>query len=111
MTKTAVLITCDTRGDHSSRLVKALRTVREFKRAGEEVYLIFEGAGTKWAEELSDPEHRYAPLYRAIGDQGCVCAECAARYQIRTDAAMAQHESAHPISCSLLDSGYTVISF
>jgi hypothetical protein len=63
-TKVAVVIMSDTETSaDSARTANALTTAYEFKEAGEEVTVVFTGAGTKWVAELSDPDYR---LYRAF---------------------------------------------
>jgi hypothetical protein len=44
------------------RAVNAPTTAKEFRDAGDEALIVFDGAGTKWAAELSDPEHEYHQL-------------------------------------------------
>jgi predicted peroxiredoxin len=52
-----VMSDTETHADRA-RVANALMTAYEFKEAGEEVDLIFTGAGTKWVAELSDQDHR-----------------------------------------------------
>ena len=57
--KVAIVILADTetRADRA-KVANALTTAYEFKEAGEEVTVVFTGAGTTWIPELSDPDHR-----------------------------------------------------
>ena len=49
MTKVAIIILADTAGPGDfGRAVNALMTAKEFKDSGDEVQIIFDGAGTKW---------------------------------------------------------------
>ena len=49
MAKVAIVILADTEtGADSARVANALTTAYEFKEAGEEVTLVFTGAGTTW---------------------------------------------------------------
>lgn len=41
----------------------------EFKQAGDEVRLIFDGAATAWVGELAKPDHRYHELFQAVRDR------------------------------------------
>jgi hypothetical protein len=61
MAKVGVVVLADTEtaGD-LGRVVNALITAREAKEAGDDVTVIFDGAGTKWVGELSNPEHSTA---------------------------------------------------
>jgi hypothetical protein len=54
MAKVGIVLLADveTQGD-KGRAFNALTTAREFKEAGDEVVLLFEGAGTKWVRELA----------------------------------------------------------
>jgi len=57
--KVALMVMSDTETHADrARVANALTTAYEFKEAGEEVDLIFTGAGTKWVAELSDQDHR-----------------------------------------------------
>ena len=49
-----LLADVDTPGD-MGRMANALVTVQECHQAGDQVKLIFDGAGTKWIPELSSP--------------------------------------------------------
>lgn len=59
MTRAAIVVLADTE-THADlgRLANALMAAKELKEAGDDVRLIFDGAGTKWIPELADPEHR-----------------------------------------------------
>ena len=59
MTKAAIVLLTDTETKEGlGRMSNALTSVREFKEENQEVTLIFDGAGTKWIGELSDPDHK-----------------------------------------------------
>lgn len=54
--KALVLVLADTDShENLGRVVNALQLAREFKTSGDEVVVIFDGAGTKWPGVLSDP--------------------------------------------------------
>ena len=54
MAKAATIIFADTdRPEGLGRVVNALTTVKEFKEAGDEAVVIFDGAGTKWVRRHS----------------------------------------------------------
>src|SRR6266446_2212361 len=59
MTKIGIIVLADTE-THADlgRVANALETTKEFHEAGDEVTLIFDGAGTKWVGVLSNPDHR-----------------------------------------------------
>jgi hypothetical protein len=55
-----------------ARALHALLYCRELKEHGHEVVLVFDGAGTEWAEEWTNPEsqHKLAPMYRKLAAEG-----------------------------------------
>jgi len=61
------------------RVFNALAAAYEAKRAGDEVRLQFQGAGTRWSGELTKPGHPAYDLYKAVEDTvagvSCGCAE------------------------------------
>jgi hypothetical protein len=111
-----VIADTETHGD-LGRVVNALLTVREAKEAGDEVRLIFDGAGTKWIGTLADPEHRSHGLYEDVTDQITgVCEYCAKAF-----GAMEAVQSAgvpllneyhqHPSLRTLVHEGFEVLVF
>jgi hypothetical protein len=81
MPKAAAVVFADTQSHADlARVVNAMVTVREFKEAGDEARLAFDGAGTRWIPELSKPEHRSHRLYEDVKDRiAGACAFCAGR--------------------------------
>ncbi|HYW94845.1 MAG TPA: hypothetical protein VE870_04610 [Bacteroidales bacterium] len=75
MSKVALLILADTETHESQgRIANALEVAKEMKENGEDVKIVFDGAGTKWVPKLADPEHKMHPLYEAVKDKiGGVC--------------------------------------
>ena len=66
--KTALIILSDPKaGDEAlGRLFNALAIAHEAIQAGDEVEVVFNGAGTRWPEELSRPAHPANGLYHAV---------------------------------------------
>jgi len=67
------------------RIARRLRSPRERTEAaakefaeteGDELELIFDGAGTQWIPELEDEESDYHELYQAVRDDAAVCDYC-----------------------------------
>ncbi|MDQ7819222.1 MAG: DsrE family protein [Armatimonadota bacterium] len=111
-----VLAGTDTRGD-LGRVVNALTAARELQDTGDDVRIIFDGAGTRWIGELTSPGHRYGPLFAAVRDAVYgVCRHCAAAYGVQ-EAVQAQaiplvgDYDGHPSLRRLLAEGFTVITF
>lgn len=81
MNKTAIIILSDPKAGSEEalgRVFNALASAYEFKQAGQEVKIIFQGAGVRWPEHLEKPEHPVNALYQEVKDyvhglsQGCV---------------------------------------
>ena len=87
MEKVAVLVLSsrETRADEA-RLANALTTVNEFKEAGDEVTLIFSGAGVRWVSELSDCHHELSDAFGTVKDKvGGACGLCAASFRVKDE--------------------------
>lgn len=71
-----------------ARAVHALLYATELKEKGYEVVLIFDGAGTEWAEELSNPasESKLLPMYnnfKKAGTEEIICDFCALAFGVK----------------------------
>jgi hypothetical protein len=116
--KAAIIVFADTEthGD-LARAVNALETVKEFKEAGDEAVLIFDGAGVRWVAELSKPGHRSHRLYAAVEDRiAGACAFCAAAFGVKESIQWAgvpllEEYDRHPSLRQLVRSGYEVVTF
>lgn len=80
--KTAIIILSDpkTNTDEAlGRLFNALATAYDFKQKGEQVTIIFQGTGTRWAGYLLKEDHPAHQLYIAVADKvagvSCACAD------------------------------------
>lgn len=116
--KAAIVVLADT-DTHEAlrRLVNTLEAVKEFKDNGEDVQLIFDGAGTRWVVELAHPEHKAHDLCAAVRDKvSGVCEYCAAAFgvteQVKAGGVplVAEFEG-HPSLRTPLHRGYQVITF
>jgi DsrE/DsrF-like family len=70
--KAAVIVLSDPKsGSEESlgRLFNALAATYEFKQRGDDVRLLFQGAGTRWAGEVVKEGHPAHGLYRAVEDR------------------------------------------
>lgn len=81
MNKTAIIILSDPKAGSEEalgRVFNALASAYEFKHAGEDVKIIFQGTGIRWPQELEKTEHPINALYLQVKDhvhglsQGCV---------------------------------------
>ena len=80
--KAAVIILSDPKSgteDALGRLFNGLATAYDFKHRGDEVTILFQGTGTRWAGELSKENHPAHQLYKAVEDKvagvSCGCAD------------------------------------
>ena len=118
MEKVAIVVLADTETHEAlGRMVNALEAVKEFKEAGDEVRLIFDGAGVKWVTELSKPEHRLRALFAAVKDKVTgVCDYCAGAFGVKEGvqacqlSLLSEYES-HPSFKKLVSEGYQIITF
>lgn len=68
--KVAVLVLAGTETHEGlGRLVNALMLAQELKGAGDEVRLVFDGAGTEGLAALADPSHKAHALFLATRDR------------------------------------------
>lgn len=118
MTKVAIVLLADTEdlGD-MGRMANALSAVKEFKEAGDEVQMIFDGAGVKWIGELENPQHKYHADYQAVQDKiAGVCKYCANAFQVSdqvkdSKVTFADEFNGHPSFRKLVNQEYQVITF
>jgi len=117
MAKAAILVLAGT-GSSSDlgRVVNALQAAKEFQDAGDDLELIFDGAGTQWVSELEDEDHDYHALYQSVSDAVSVCDYCVSAYGVDEAINSADVErrgefEGHPSIRSLVDDGYEVITF
>ncbi len=111
-----VLAEMDEHSDRA-RVVNALETAKEFKEAGDEVDLIFDGGGVTSAVALASPEHRYHRLYATVQDKvSGVCAFCARAFNVYEQAQtlnipLLDEYEKHPSLRSRVVNGYQIITF
>jgi hypothetical protein len=118
MAKAAVIILAGTDGHANvGRLVNGLETAKEFAETdGDEVELIFDGAGTQWIPELEDEESDYHELYQSVREDSAVCDFCSGAFGVDDavdDAGVVRLDDhdGHPSVRSLVADGYEVITF
>lgn len=118
MAKAAIVILAGTESHaDNGRVVNGLVAAREFaENEGDEVELIFDGAGTQWIPELEDEANDYHDLYRSVRENASACDYCAGAFGVDEaieDAGVAQlddHEG-HPSVRSLVADDYEIITF
>lgn len=119
MIKVAIVVLADTEthGD-MGRVTNALVAAKEFREAGDDVKLIFDGAGTKWIAELSKPEHHDHELFEAAREKKHTgaCSFCAGAFGAKDsvmacDVPLLDEYEGHPSFRKLIMEGYQIITF
>lgn len=118
MNRVAILVLADTE-THADlgRVVNAMMTAKEFHEAGDDVELIFDGAGTGWLGVLSDPENQANKLFEQVRDVvSGACGFCAHAFDAEKGVEHAHvplldEYQGHPSVRGLVESGYQVITF
>src|ERR671937_2255483 len=84
MPKAALVIFAGTEGREGvGRVANALVTAKELKETGDDVTIVFDGAGTTWIGTLNDPSHRYHGAFEEVRDRiAGACSYCAGRYGV-----------------------------
>lgn len=98
------------------RVFNALAACQELRAAGDEVRVIFDGAGTKWIPALEDPGHKAHALYQAVKPSVVgACSFCATVFgvadRVRPLARLVDEYDGHPSVRSLLVEGFTVVNY
>jgi hypothetical protein len=114
--KVALVVTSTLTGSGTSAVYRGLMSADELQRHGDDVVLVFDGAGAKTAAELADPAHRFHALFQAVRPvvRG-VCEYCADSYGV-LDAVksfglpLLNEDRGHASLRSLLNEGRQVIS-
>lgn len=79
--KSAIIVLSDPNNgeDALGRVFNALATAYDYQQAGDDVTILFQGAGTRWIGELSQSNHPVHELFNAVKDKvagvSCGCAE------------------------------------
>lgn len=118
MTKIAIVIYADTdtmeaMGKVSNAFMLALEAVEN----GDDLKIIFEGAGTKWIGELEKENHKLHGLYSGLKNKITgVCHYCAEAFGVKTKVEKAgipllSEYRKHSGLRSLFADGYNVVNF
>ena len=102
-----------------ARAVHALLYAIELAEGGYDVVLIFDGAGTGWANELRKPDNAFHQHYMKIKSLGLVeeiCDYCADSFDVKAALPEQQRKllvgdyEGHPSLVKWVDRGYQIIS-
>jgi len=86
MPKAAVVVFSELDSNHAekARVVNALQIAREFKEAGDDVKVLFDGGGVTAAAALAQPEHPLHRLYQSLeANVDGACAYCAKAFGVK----------------------------
>ncbi|MBN2472654.1 MAG: DsrE family protein [Anaerolineae bacterium] len=118
MTKVAIVILSDMEShSDTARVVNALHVAKEFKEAGDDVAIVFEGGGVVSAVTVADPDSSFHRPFALVQDKVAgLCRFCSRSFEV-TDKAealglpfLADYEQ-HPSWRGLVEAGYQIITF
>ena len=80
MKATIVILSDPKNGEEAlGRVFNGLAAAYDFKQAGDDVSVVFQGTGTRWIAELTQQQHPAHDLFEAVKDQvagvSCGCAD------------------------------------
>jgi len=101
-----------------ARAVHALLYARELQRTGIPAKIVFDGAGTVWLQQFSDPQHKYHALFLEVLGAGLVdaaCAYCARAFNVvdavqATGVPLVDAADGHPSLASYVQQGWTPLA-
>lgn len=125
MSRTAIVVFSDPKSGSEEalgRVFNAMFVTYELQEKGQDVALIFQGAGVRWAAELARPEHPAHAMFVAVKDSVAgVCGGCAdvfgATDDVESAGARLIREKAIPGTAGVLDlskyldAGYRLLTF
>jgi hypothetical protein len=122
--KSAIVILSDPKAGEESlgRLFNALASAYDYKQQGEEVSILFQGAGTRWPAVLEQGDHPVHSLFEAVKDKvagvSCGCSDVfGARADVEKSAFDLITENAVPGTSGLpslrrlANEGYSILTF
>jgi hypothetical protein len=118
MNKIAVVVLADaeTHAD-TGRLANAMELAKEAGEQGDEVRIVFDGAGTRWVPVLTNESNQLNAYYRAVHHLiDGACAFCASAFHVKaeiqeTDVPLISDYEGHPSLRGYIQEGYQVVTF
>ncbi len=118
MQKTAfVILAAGEEPESMGRVVNALTGASEFIGSGEEIQIIFDGAGTQAAAAFGSQGHKYNDLFEKVRHfvRGA-CSYCADAYEVsekveKAGVPLISEFHGHPSFKNLVNEGYTILTF
>ena len=125
VSKTAIVVFSDPKSGSEEalgRLFNAMFVAYELKEKKQDVSLIFQGAGVRWASEVVKPDHPAHALFEAVEDTVAgVCGGCAdvfgATDDVKDSGMKLVNEKAIPGTSGIIDlskyidDGYSILTF
>jgi hypothetical protein len=112
-----ILLAANDTPEGTGRMANALTTALEFHEAGDEVRLMFDGAGVTWIPRLTDAEEKYSRLFERVRPVVAgACLYCARAYGVKdaveeADVPFVSDFKDHPSVRGLVTGGFQVITF
>jgi hypothetical protein len=106
----------DTHSD-LGRTVNAMEVTKEFHEAGDDVAIVFDGAGTTWIPELENPEHRRHELWMSVRSVVAgACSFCSFAFGVKDEVEasgipLLDEYDHHPSVRGWVAKGYQVLTF
>jgi len=118
MPKVSILVFSELETSHGdlARVVNALQIAREFKEAGDEIKLLFDGGGVAAVAAMVQPAHKLHKTYTLVADTVAgACAYCAKAFGVKEELEAAGvtllgDYKQHPSIRSLMVDGFTVLT-
>jgi hypothetical protein len=99
------------------RVVNALMGAYEMMESGQNVKIIFDGAGTQAAAALSAPDHKYHDLFRLVQSKvSGICSYCANAFGVapkieQANLPFTDEFKGHPSFKGLIEEQYQILTF
>lgn len=118
MAKISVVLLADveSHGD-LGRATNAISLVKEAKEAGDDVELIFDGAGVQWVRELSKQDHPLRGPFEEVKDRVAgACEFCSGAFGVKEAVRSAgvrylSEFEGHPSLRRRVEGGYALVTF
>ncbi len=118
MSRVGIVVLADGESPESlGRVVNALMVARELKDSGDEVSVVFDGAGTRAASTFGAASHDYNELFEGVRDRvSGACDYCAGAFQVKeavvdVGVELLDEYKGHPSVKALIEQGYEVVTF
>jgi hypothetical protein len=117
MTKACFVLLADTDTHEAmGRMANALTSAKEFVDAGDDVAVVFDGAGTKWVPELASEDRRYHRSTRSLSNASPAHAVLRPGVRRKSQDRGQQREATDrlprpPKPATFVSDGYQVITF